>query len=98
MTKVEIAERVHERVGLSKKESGQMVDLILESIRQQLAQGDDVKLSGFGHFTVRGKSARRGRNPKTGEEIMVTPRQVVTFRASQSLKQKLTDAIEDSAT
>ena len=89
MTKAEIAQSVHDRVGLSKKESGQIVESVLDIIRQTLTQGEDVKLSGFGHFMVREKHARRGRNPKTGDEITISSRRVVTFRASHLLKQKI---------
>ncbi|MDQ6987164.1 MAG: integration host factor subunit alpha [Mariprofundaceae bacterium] len=89
MTKAEISTLVHEHVGLSKKESGQIVDLVLDMIRQTLERGEDVKLSGFGHFMVRSKHARRGRNPKTGNEITISSRRVVTFRASHLLKQKV---------
>lgn len=89
MTKAEIAQSVHEHVGLSKKESGQLVDSVLDIIRQTLAQGENVKISGFGHFMVRAKHERPGRNPKTGDEIKISSRHVVTFRASRLLKQKL---------
>lgn len=92
MTKAEIAGIVHERVGLSKKESGQIVEAVLDIIRNTLERGEDVKISGFGHFMVRQKHARRGRNPKTGEDITIAPRQVVTFRSSQLLKKKLLEA------
>lgn len=90
MTKAEIAKIVHERVGLSKKESAQIVDAVLDAVRQSLEDGKDVKISGFGHFMVRSKRARRGRNPKTGEEITITPRKVVTFRASHLMKMRMT--------
>lgn len=89
MTKAEIAKVVHDRVGLSKKESGQIVEAVLNEIKKVLEHGEDVKLSGFGHFMVREKHARRGRNPKTGDDITIASRKVVTFRASQLLKQKL---------
>ncbi len=89
MTKAEIAKIVHERVGLTKKESAQIVESVLDVMRQSLEQGENVKLSGFGHFIVRQKHARRGRNPKTGADITIEPRSVVTFRASPLLKQKL---------
>jgi len=89
MTKAEIVEIVHERVGLSKKESGRLMDAVLEEIRSRLAQGEDVKISGFGHFRVRSKHPRRGRNPKTGEEVIISSRRVVTFRASRILKKKI---------
>ncbi len=89
MTKADIAKIVHERVGLTKKESAQIVESVLDVIRDSLEQGDNVKLSGFGHFIVRQKHARRGRNPKTGMDITIAPRSVVTFRASPLLKDKL---------
>jgi integration host factor subunit alpha len=89
VTKAEIAKAVHERVGLSKKESAEIVDTVLNTVRNSLEQGEDVKISGFGHFMVRAKRARRGRNPKTGEEITITPRKVVTFRASHLMKMKM---------
>ncbi|ATX79799.1 integration host factor subunit alpha [Mariprofundus aestuarium] len=89
MTKAEIAKAIHERVGLTKKESSQIVESVLSEIRQSLEKGENVKLSGFGHFIVRKKHARRGRNPKTGSDITIAPRSVVTFRASPLLKGKL---------
>ena len=89
MTKAEIAKAIHERVGLTKKESSQIVESVLSEIRQSLEKGENVKLSGFGHFIVRKKHARRGRNPKTGSDIIIAPRSVVTFRASPLLKDKL---------
>ena len=89
MTKAEIARIVHERVGLTKKESAEIVESVLNVICDSLEQGENVKLSGFGHFMVREKHARRGRNPKTGTDITIEPRSVVTFRASPLLKEKL---------
>jgi len=89
VTKAEIAKAIHERVGLTKKESSQIVESVLSEIRQSLEKGENVKLSGFGHFIVRKKHARRGRNPKTGSDIIIAPRSVVTFRASPLLKDKL---------
>jgi len=94
MTKAEIAKVVHERVGLTKKESAQIVESVLDVIRDSLEQGDNVKLSGFGHFMVRQKHARRGRNPKTGTDITIAPRSVVTFRASPLLKDKLNGGVD----
>ncbi|ATX81897.1 integration host factor subunit alpha [Mariprofundus ferrinatatus] len=94
MTKAEIAKAIHERVGLTKKESSQIVESVLSEIRQSLEKGENVKLSGFGHFIVRKKHARRGRNPKTGSDITIGPRSVVTFRASPLLKNKLHEADE----
>jgi len=89
VTKAEIARIVHERVGLTKKESAEIVESVLNVICDSLEQGENVKLSGFGHFMVREKHARRGRNPKTGTDITIEPRSVVTFRASPLLKEKL---------
>ncbi|TLS66309.1 integration host factor subunit alpha [Mariprofundus erugo] len=94
MTKAEIARIVHERVGLTKKESAEIVESVLDVIRDALARGENVKLSGFGHFMVRDKHARRGRNPKTGTDITIEPRSVVTFRASPLLKDKMTGVDE----
>jgi len=92
MTKAEIANIICERVGLSKKESSQIVEIVLEEIKTVLERGEDVKISGFGHFMVRAKNSRRGRNPKTGESITIEPRKVVTFRASQIVKDQLKDS------
>ena len=89
MTKAEIATIICDRVGLSKKESSQIVEIVLEEIKDVLAKGEDVKISGFGHFMVRSKNSRRGRNPKTGESITIESRKVVTFRASQLVKDQL---------
>ena len=94
MTKAEIARIVHERVGLTKKESAEIVESVLNVIRDSLERGENVKVSGFGHFMVREKHARRGRNPKTGTDITIEPRSVVTFRASPLLKDKLAEAAE----
>lgn len=94
MTKAEIANIIYERIGLSKKESAQIVETVLNEVKRALASGEDVKLSGFGHFILREKHARRGRNPKTGEEITIDPRRVVTFRASQLLKERLLEGGE----
>ncbi|MDQ6977768.1 integration host factor subunit alpha [Ghiorsea bivora] len=89
MTKAEIATIICDRVGLSKKESSHIVEIVLEEIKNTLEKGEDVKISGFGHFMVRAKNSRRGRNPKTGESIIIEPRKVVTFRASQLVKDQL---------
>ena len=85
-TKAELAELLFERVGLNKREAKDIVDTFFEEIRDALARGDSVKLSGFGNFQVRNKPPRPGRNPKTGETIPIAARRVVTFHASQKLK------------
>ncbi|MBF0587776.1 MAG: integration host factor subunit alpha [Magnetococcales bacterium] len=89
MTKTDIVAAVYEQLGLSRKESAELVDEVLEVIRERLERSENVKLSGFGQFNVRQKNARRGRNPKTGEEAEITARKVVTFKASQILKQRV---------
>ncbi|MBU1691576.1 MAG: integration host factor subunit alpha [Gammaproteobacteria bacterium] len=86
LTKAELADMLFEKVGLNKREAKDMVESFFEEIRVSLEQGDGVKLSGFGNFELRDKPERPGRNPKTGEEIPITARRVVTFHASQKLK------------
>ena len=86
LTKAELAELLFERVGLNKREAKDMVETFFDEIAQALTRGDSVKLSGFGNFQLRDKPPRPGRNPKTGEEIPITARRVVTFHASQKLK------------
>ena len=86
LTKAELADLLCEQVGLSKREAKDMVEAFFHEIRAALEEGDSVKLSGFGNFQLRDKPQRPGRNPKTGEEIPITARRVVTFHASQKLK------------
>ncbi len=86
LTKAELADLLFDKVSLSKRESKDMVESFFEEIRVALEEGDSVKLSGFGNFQLRDKPQRPGRNPKTGEEIPITARRVVTFHASQKLK------------
>ena len=86
VTKAELADVLFERLGLNKREAKDMVDYFFEEVREALERGEDVKLSGFGIFNLREKSQRPGRNPKTGEEIPITARRVVTFHASNKLK------------
>lgn len=86
MTKAELADALFDRLGLNKREAKDMVDGFFDEIRQALERGESVKLSGFGNFQLRDKPTRPGRNPKTGEEIAITARRVVTFHASQKLK------------
>jgi len=90
MTKAEIADALFEHLGLNKREAKDMVDGFFEEICQALERGEAVKLSGFGNFQLRDKPTRPGRNPKTGEEIAITARRVVTFHASQKLKATVT--------
>ena len=86
LTKAELADLLFERVGLNKREAKDMVESFFEEVRTSLEAGDSVKLSGFGNFQLRDKPQRPGRNPKTGEEIPISARSVVTFHASQKLK------------
>lgn len=86
LTKAELADLLFEKVGLNKREAKDMVEDFFEEIRAKLERGESVKLSGFGNFQLRDKPQRPGRNPKTGEEIPITARRVVTFHPSQKLK------------
>ncbi|MFZ1181703.1 MAG: integration host factor subunit alpha [Herbaspirillum sp.] len=87
LTKAELAELLFEQVGLNKREAKDMIETFFGEIRNALERGEAVKLSGFGNFQLRDKPQRPGRNPKTGEEILITARRVVTFHASQKLKE-----------
>ncbi|MDO8654002.1 MAG: integration host factor subunit alpha [Undibacterium sp.] len=91
LTKAELAELLFEQVGLNKREAKDMVETFFGEIRDALERGEAVKLSGFGNFQLRDKPQRPGRNPKTGEEIAITARRVVTFHASQKLKSMVDD-------
>lgn len=84
-----MAERLFEELGLNKREAKEMVDLFFEEIRACLERGEQVKLSGFGNFDLRNKNERPGRNPKTGEEIPISARRVVTFRPGQKLRARV---------
>jgi integration host factor subunit alpha len=89
MTKADIIEGVYEKVGFSKKESAEIVELVFDTLKETLERGDKIKISGFGNFQVRQKKARVGRNPQTGKEIEISARRVLTFRPSQVLKSAL---------
>ena len=91
MTKIEIVTNVYEKLGFSKRECAEIVDKFFEVIKETLANGENVKISGFGNFIVKQKKARRGRNPQTGDEIEIAKRKVLNYRLSQVLK----DAIND---
>lgn len=86
MRKADIAEEIFKQVGLSKNEATDIVEFVLNLLKSVLQKGESVKIAGFGNFVVRSKGARKGRNPRTGEEIGITPRRVVTFRPSQVFK------------
>ncbi len=89
LTKATIAEKLFEELGLNKREAKELVEQFFEEIRGALENGNQVKLSGFGNFDLRDKNQRPGRNPKTGEEIPITARRVVTFRPGQKLKARV---------
>ena len=89
VTKADLANTLFEQLGLNKREAKEFVELFFEKIRESLESGESVKLSGFGGFSVRDKKSRPGRNPKTGEEVPVTPRRVVTYKASQKVKDRI---------
>ena len=89
MTKSDIIESIYDEVGFSKRESADIVETFLDIIKETLENGENIKLSGFGSFNIRDKRARRGRNPQTGESITITPRRVLTFKASNVLRDQL---------
>ncbi len=91
MTKAEIVEQIYERVGFSKKEAAELVEKVFHIIKETLAEGEKVKISGFGNFVVREKNARKGRNPQTGQEILLEARRVLTFKPSLVLKNILNE-------
>lgn len=92
LTKAEMAEHLFETCGLNKRDAKDLVENFFEEIRRSLENGEEVKLSGFGNFELRTKSERPGRNPKTGEDIPISARRVVTFRPGQKLKQRVAAA------
>ena len=92
LTKAELSEILFDQVGLNKSEAKEMVEAFFEEIRSALENGDSVKLSGFGNFDLRTKKERPGRNPKTGEDIPIKARRVVTFKPGQKLKSRVENA------
>jgi integration host factor subunit alpha len=93
LTRADLAEAVFQKVGLPRNESAEIVELVLREIISSLERGNPVKLSSFGSFGIRQKGERIGRNPKTGEEVPITPRRVLVFRASNIMKQRINDAL-----
>ena len=89
MTKADIVEKIYDKVGFSKKESAELVEVVFDIIKSTLEKGDKIKIAGFGNFVVKEKSDRRGRNPQTGEEITISARKILTFKPSQVLKTTL---------
>jgi integration host factor subunit alpha len=93
ITRAQLSEAVYQEVGLSRNESADLLEAVLDEISGALAKGEAVKISSFGSFSVRSKGQRIGRNPKTGEEVPITPRRVLVFRPSQLLKKKINDGM-----
>ena len=89
VTRADLADAIYEQVGLSRNESADLVESIIEEMSNALVKGDNVKISSFGSLSVRQKGERIGRNPKTGEEVPITPRKVLVFRASHVLKNRI---------
>jgi integration host factor subunit alpha len=95
MTKADIVQAVHNQLGgFSKKEAADLVDLVFETMKETLGRGEKIKISGFGNFVLRDKRQRQGRNPQTGNPIVITERRVLSFKASQLLKQALNDGVD----
>ncbi len=97
VTRAHLTEAVYQEVGLSRNESAQLVESVLDGIADALASGDAVKLSSFGTFSLRDKAQRVGRNPKTGEEVPILPRRVLVFRASHVLKDRIHKSLSGGA-
>lgn len=91
LTKSDIVQAVHRKIGFSKKDSFDIVERVFETVKSKLAKGESVKISGFGKFEVRAKNSRRGRNPQTGQEMEITARRVLSFKPSQILRSVLLD-------
>ena len=96
LTRMDLAEAVHTEVGLSRNESADLVESVLQHISDALVRGESVKISSFGTFSIRDKAARVGRNPKTGEEVPILPRRVLTFRASHLMKDEVAQGNKSS--
>ena len=94
VTRVDLCDAVHRKVGLSRSKSATLVELVLKEIIDSLEHGETVKLSSFGSFVVRSKGARMGRNPKTGKEVSIAPRKVMVFKPSAIVRQRLARADE----
>jgi len=89
ITRIDLAEAIYEEIGLSRKDSNELLEMVLEEISDNLISGKEVKISSFGTFTLREKNERIGRNPKTGKEVPITPRKVISFRPSQMMRKKI---------
>src|SRR6476661_3968941 len=94
MTKADIVEALYEKVGFSKKEAADLVELVFDTLKASLSKGQKIKISGFGNFVVREKRSRVGRNPQTGQSIEISARRVLTFRPSQVLRSDVNGSLE----
>ena len=97
VTRAQLSDAVYQEVGLSRNESADLLELVLNEMVAALTRGESVKISSFGSFSIRSKGTRIGRNPKTGEEVPILPRRVLVFRASQLLKSRINDGLTKSA-
>lgn len=97
MTKADIVEQVYDKIGFSKKEASELVEMVFDQLKTVLCNGDKVKISGFGNFVVREKNSRVGRNPQTGDQITISARRVLTFKPSQVLKNMLNGEDDSSS-
>ena len=95
LTRADLSDAIVQRVGLPRNESADLVEMFLTEIARSLETGDNVKLSSFGSFSLREKGERVGRNPKTGEEVPITPRRVIVFRASAIMKQRINESLNN---
>ena len=93
LTKAKIADAIHQELGFPKNRSAELLELLLELMKNKLESGEDVLVSGFGKFCVKEKTERRGRNPATGEDMMLSQRRVITFRCSHLLRKLITDGL-----
>jgi len=96
LTKSDIVEDLNNEIGLNKREAKELVDSLFDNIKNKLVKGEEVKLSGFGNFQLKNKSPRPGRNPRTGEDVEITARKVVTFKSGQKLKEAVKTLSNDS--
>ena len=96
LTKADIVENLNNEIGLNKREAKELVDMLFNDIKNLLSEGHEVKLSGFGNFQLRDKSPRPGRNPRTGEDVEISARRVVTFKSGQKLKESVKTLTNES--
>lgn len=93
MTKADLVETIYGKIGFSRKESAEIVDLVFDLMKETLEGGEKIKISGFGNFVIRQKRSRKGRNPQTGKEIQISARRVLTFKPSQVLRKALNSSL-----